>query len=137
MRAEAGSDAHTIDTRLEAAAEAWGSFWNSGNLYDARHVEPLMTVTGNDIAKVLRRQGNGKALGVDGGGARELLALPHRWLKQLGHFMGEWEAAGRCPGTLRQVIYAVIPQPEATAESQLRPIGLPPYVYRVWMAMRK
>lgn len=51
---------------------------------------------------------------------------------------GSLWANGRLPGaglTLRQVIYARLTTPKAAAESQLRPIGLLPYMYRLWWAV--
>ncbi len=48
-----------------------------------------------------------------------------------------WERAQRWPGALRYSVTALIPKPGAQLEHQLRPIGVLPYVYRVWMAIRK
>lgn len=41
MRAEAGMDDHTIETRLEAAAKAWEELWAGGGAYEAQTAETL------------------------------------------------------------------------------------------------
>lgn len=62
--------------------------------------------------------------GADGWGTAKLCALPNAWLDRLGEFMGQWAREGRWPATPRNVIYTVMPTPEAQNESQRRPIGL-------------
>lgn len=54
-----------------------------------------------------------------------------------GKLMGRLEEAGTWPESIRRVIYAMIPKSKAENEAQLRPKGLLPYIYRVWMAIRK
>lgn len=60
---------------MEAAAKLRGF---SGHPYDAMNAEPLTSITGGDIAKVLHRQGRGKDRGAYGWGAKELFAPQHR-----------------------------------------------------------
>lgn len=57
-----GTDDHTIGTRLEVAADAWGDLWTGGIPDDVREAEPLAPIIGDDIAKILRRQGGGMSL---------------------------------------------------------------------------
>lgn len=54
-----------------------------------------------------------------------------------GRMMVRWEDAGAWTIALKQVVYSVVPTPNAEHEAGLRPIGLLPYVCRVWMATRK
>lgn len=49
----------------------------------------------------------------------------------------DWEDEGAWPDALKQDKCSMIPKPKAEDEAGLRPIGLLPYVYRVWMAIRK
>lgn len=83
------------------------------------------------------RQGTGKAKGADGWSPKELAALPLSRLDALGRMIGHWEAAGRWPDALRNVVFSMIPKPNAETEAGLRPIGLLSYVYRVCMVIRK
>lgn len=63
--------------------------------------------------------------------------LPDASLGALGRMMGEWDDTGAWPETPRQVIYSMMPKAKAENEAGLRPIGLLPYVIRVWLAIRK
>ena len=46
------------------------------------------------------------------------------------------EKAQKWPDRLNPII-ALIPKEGAESEGQLRPIAILPYIYRVWMAIRK
>ena len=87
--------------------------------------------------KVLRRFPAHKARGTDHWQPRELLVLPRvlkeellKWLHRCEE-TGEWQEGFACS------LVTLIAKPGAQHEGQLRPIGLLPYVYRVWMKMRK
>ena len=64
-------------------------------------------------------------------------ALPQAWTDQLAEFHSQWEAEGHCPLTIRRADVALIGKGEAQTEARVRPIGILPYIYRVWMAIRK
>lgn len=98
---------------------------------------PLADITGADLKKFLRPQGSGKAKGADGWSPRELDALPERWLDSLGRQMRNWEQAALWPEALRHANFSMRPKANVEIEARLRSIGLLPYVYRAWMAIRK
>ena len=78
-----------------------------------------------------------KSRGADGWGPHELGSLPLAYLRNLSTLIANWEAAGRWPEELCQILVFLMPKPGAMTEAQLRPIGLLPYVYRAWLASRK
>ena len=47
------------------------------------------------------------------------------------------EQKGKWPRLLTQVIVALIPKDGAKTEADLRPIGLTPIIYRLWVCVRK
>lgn len=111
--------------------------WAGGAAYTRTHGGALDPIERNTIRRVLEKQGAGKARVADGWGPAELAMLPDTWLEALGSMMGEWGRQGEWPRALRHVIFSMIPEAEAETEAGLRPIGLLPYVYLVWMAIRK
>lgn len=100
---------HTIETRLQRATDAWGALWDGGDAYEPGLAEPLEPIMARAIRTVMRRQGTCKSRGAGGSLARLPMPSP----------------------------VATIPGSKAETEAQLRPIGLLPYIYRVWMAIRK
>lgn len=111
--------------------------WAGGAAYNRQDSAPLDPIDGTMIRHALRRRGAGKAREADGWGLEEPTLLPDAWLDALGRMMGQWKDEGAWPTALKQVMYSMIPKPKAEYEAGLRPIGLLPYVYRVWMAIRK
>ena len=55
----------------------------------------------------------------------------------LGRIFNLVESTGAWPHILSTTLVALIPKDGAKAEADLRPIGLTPIVYRVWMCLRK
>ena len=94
-------------------------------------------MTGRGLKRILMRMSAKKARGLDHWGPEELRALPVEMLGALACVMNKMECEGRWPEALRQVVVALNPKPKATHEGQLRPIGLLPMVYRLWMAFRR
>ena len=78
-----------------------------------------------------------EAAGLDHWRPDELQQLPHEAFEQLADFCRRCEIAGKWPEALRGFTVALIHKPKATHEGALRPIGLLPYIYRIWMAVRK
>lgn len=70
-------------------------------------------MTGAALREVLQRQGNDKAKGADWSSPRELALLRHSWLNALGSMVGCWEAVGKWPEALRNVIFSMIPESKA------------------------
>ena len=58
-------------------------------------------------------------------------------LQALAKLCGLVEAAGRWPPALSITLTAPTPKEVARAEAELRPTGLTPIIYRVWMCVRK
>ena len=89
------------------------------------------------MRKVLTKLSGRKAKGPDGRGPKELLTLPTAWTDQLANFYNDCEHNGTWPQALLTCVIALIPNPGATTEAQLRPIGIMPYIYRTWVAARR
>lgn len=51
--------------------------------------------------------------------------------------MGRWGHDSMWAQDLRHVIFSVIPKAKAKTDTQMRSIGLLPYIYRAWKAIRK
>lgn len=135
MRAEPDREAFTIETRLHKAAEALVELWAGCEAHAPGHTEPLAATTAEDL-----RADDDKEparLEVRMVETKKLLALPRRWPAKLGELVVRWEAAGAWPESIRRALYAMIPKSKAENEAQLRPIGLLPYAYRVWISIRK
>ena len=78
-----------------------------------------------------------KALGTDSWAVLELRLLSPQLLQGLAGFCSKAEVEGRWPPVLCSTIVALVPKEGARTEAELRPIGLTPIVYRVWMCARK
>ncbi len=78
-----------------------------------------------------------KALGADSWHVLELRALPKRLLEDLARFLNMVEEAGAWPTELAMTVIALVPKEGAMTEAELRPIGLTPVIYRLWMCIRK
>ena len=63
--------------------------------------------------------------------------LSPQLLQGLAYFLNKVEQAGRWPAALCVTLIALIPKEGAQTEGELRPIGLTPVIYRVWMCIRK
>ncbi len=50
--------------------------------------------------------------------------------------MNEAELDGEWPEEIRIAIIALMTKEGASHEGELRPIGMLPYIYRIWMAIR-
>ena len=87
--------------------------------------------------KVLRNFPAHKARGTDHWQPKELLVLPRILKEELIKWMQKCEETGEWPEDFSHTLVTLIAKPGAQHEGQLRPIGLLPYVYRVWMKMRK
>jgi hypothetical protein len=79
---------------------------------------------------------DGKAKGVDGWSPAELRSLPRSYSQGLAELLNLIEKEKKWPEGLNPII-ALIPKEGPKSEGQLRPIAILPYIYRVWMAIRK
>ena len=79
---------------------------------------------------------DGKAKGTDSWSPAELRALSRRHLEVLADILNDIEEKRAWPRGMGPIV-ALIPKDGAESEGQLRPIAILPYVYRVWMAVRK
>ena len=77
------------------------------------------------------------ALGTDNWTTPELRLLSPQLLQGLADFYTQAEAEGSWPAVLCSTIVALIPKDGAQTEAELRPTGLTPIMYRVWMCARK
>ena len=80
---------------------------------------------------------DGKAKGYDSWTPAELRALPDTLLHALASLLNDSEELGKWPTLMGRPIIALIPKPGAEHEGEMRPIALLPYVYRLWMCVRK
>ena len=99
--------------------------------------EPPKPIQLSDVRHVLRCVNPNRALGADQWHFRELAALPDQFLERLAKFYNMVEKEGQWPPPLRQTLVALIPKDGAKTELELRPIGLTPIIYRLWMCIRK
>eukprot|EP00972_Heterocapsa_arctica_P018715 2768944-Heterocapsa_arctica.AAC.1 len=93
-------------------------------------------ITEDEIRRVVNRLVDGKAKGVDGWSPAELRSLSREHLQGLAELLNLIEKQQKWPNVLNPII-ALIPKEGAESEGQLRPIAILPYIYRVWMAIRK
>lgn len=94
----------TIATRLEDVAEAWGNLWRGGEEYTAKTGEALKPITGEELRRVLVRQGTGKAKGAGGWRPKELAALAHDLARRPSGGLsdsGRPSVGGRTPAGMR------------------------------------
>ena len=76
-----------------------------------------------------------KACGLDGWRPSELYALPAKAKQQLIDYFHHAEALGEWCPQMKHILIAPIPKAGATHEGQLRPIGILPMLYRVYMKL--
>ena len=126
-----------IPERLRRASGIWGALWASDSTVPSVPVTALPPIELGALRQVLRRLPPRKAPGLDHWQPRELMQLPDEALEALIRQYHLWELKGAWPTALRAVRVALTPKGKATAEAELRPIGILPYIYRVWMAVRK
>eukprot|EP00972_Heterocapsa_arctica_P025561 3762618-Heterocapsa_arctica.AAC.1 len=92
-------------------------------------------ITEDEVRRVVNNLADGKAEGIDGWSPAELRALSRTHIKGLTDIFNKVENNKRWHGL--HPIIALIAKEGAEHEGQLRPIAILPYVYRVWMAVRK
>ena len=98
----------------------------------------LAPITGDKVRRVIRYMSdNNKAKGKGGWSIPELRALTKADTDALAQFYNNAEAQRRFPKTLPGPIIALLDKPSALDEGELRPIAILPYIYRIWMAVRK
>ena len=78
-----------------------------------------------------------KALGAGHWAVEELRALPLPFLEGLASFLNMVEGQGCWPTPLQTTLVVMIPKEGAIKESEMRPIGLTPMIYRVWAKTRQ
>eukprot|EP00972_Heterocapsa_arctica_P107123 15783462-Heterocapsa_arctica.AAC.1 len=93
-------------------------------------------ITGNEVRIVVNNLADGKAKVIDGWSPAELRAISRTHIKGLTDILNRVKKYQRWPHGLHPII-ALIAKEGAEHEGQLRPIAILPYVYRVWMAVRK
>eukprot|EP00972_Heterocapsa_arctica_P079732 11748284-Heterocapsa_arctica.AAC.1 len=95
-------------------------------------MEPIIA---DEIRRVVNRLVDGRAKGVDSWSPAELRALSYSRVEGLPDILNMSRMRG-WPEWMNPII-AFIPKGGAEHEGQLGPIAILPYVYRVWMAVRK
>lgn len=126
-----------VKDRFKIAAEAWGDLWKPdkvsvGELPDGK----LDPITWEEIEAVVNHLSDGKAKGTDSWSPAELRSPSKSHLRVLSDILNNIETQRRWPKGMGPVV-ALIPKDGVESEGQLRPIAILPYVYRVWMAVRK
>ena len=118
---------------------------NSGEAYGANpskvggHYPPagLPLIAGEQIRELINYIPDGKAKGADFWSEAELRFLTDAHLEGLAKVLNLSEKEGRWPKNMGGPIIALIPKKRAEHEGQMRRIALLPYVYRIWMSVRK
>ena len=127
----------SVRERLKVASQAWGDLWKSETVEIAELPEgKLDPITWEEIESVVNHLSDGKAKGTDSWSPAELRALSKRHLEVLADILNDVEERRVWPRGMGPIV-ALIPKDGAESEGQLRPIAILPYVYRVWMAVRK
>ena len=89
------------------------------------------------LQNVLKHLLKNKSLGPDHWHPHEVRFLLNMYQVKLIEILHQVEKEGRWPENLRYSTVTLTPKPKATHEGQLRPIGLLPMIYRIWMSVRK
>eukprot|EP00972_Heterocapsa_arctica_P020261 2989334-Heterocapsa_arctica.AAC.1 len=92
-------------------------------------------ITEDEVRRVVNNLADGTAKGVDGWSPAELRALSRTHFQGLMDILNKVEQL-KWPEGLDPII-ALIPKEGADNEGQRRPIYILPYIYRVWMAVRR
>eukprot|EP00972_Heterocapsa_arctica_P034966 5147155-Heterocapsa_arctica.AAC.1 len=93
-------------------------------------------ISKDEVRRVVNNLADGKANGVDGWSPAELRVLSRTHIKGLNNILNKVETCQRWPHGLHPII-ALIAKEGAENEGQFRPIAILPYIYKVWMAIRK
>ena len=94
-------------------------------------------IKAKQIQAALKRMSVNKAIGLDHWHPRELRVLPEETIEALADIYNSTERLGRWPHQVRNALVAMIPKDGAQLEADMRPMGLLPCIYRVWMCVRK
>jgi len=65
------------------------------------------------------------------------MVLPAIFKRKLLEIYQEAEEKGKWPQQLRYNMVSLVTKANEIQEGQLRPIGLLPFIYRIWMCLRK
>ena len=141
LAAGSGSNPTDLGRRLEQAADAWGAIWQEhpracSPLPGAGSPPPLPPLTTEELALVLRHAPD-KARGPDGWLPSELRKLPAPAIAELVDLLNHFEASRSWPEALLTVSVVLLPKPHQASEADMRPIGLLPMIYRLWVAARQ
>ena len=124
--------------RVTKAEQEWGQLWALQEAYTPNTtIERLPKLAVTDLGAVLCRFPKGKAGGSDHWQPGELLALPHAYKLGLLRWMVSREQEGVWPHSFNGALIALLDKEGARHEGQLRPICLLPYIYRIWMKLRR
>eukprot|EP00972_Heterocapsa_arctica_P069581 10281138-Heterocapsa_arctica.AAC.1 len=93
-------------------------------------------ITEDKIRRVINILVDGKAKGVDGWSPAEPRALSRTHIQGLAELLNLIGKEQKWLDGVNPII-ALIPKEGAESEGQLRLIAILPYIYRVWMAIRK
>ena len=102
-----------------------------------RAASALAPITGDRVRRVIRHLSDNKAKGKDSWSIPELRALSKADTDALAQFYNNCETERKWPRNSLRPIVALLDKESAIDEGDLRPIAILPYVYRVWMALRK
>ena len=95
--------------------------------------EPLSPLSIKKFRDALFTFANGTGLGWDGIHPRALLRLPDEVIAQWMALMLKCERTGQWPDEAGLVVVVLLPKPDGG----FRPIGLLPFLPRVWMRVRR
>ena len=139
VKMSVGDSGADITDRLKRAVEAWSAIWNDSEAgaYVPKFGDVLPPITGERVRSVINKMPDGKSKGYDSWAPNELRALTDAHMDALAELLNNCEDQGRWPRAMGKPIIALIPKKGAESEGQMRPIALLPYVYRVWMCVRK
>ena len=127
----------SMKDRLEHAKNEWTQYWDTDIDCPPLPVRPPPRITVEQFNRTVRHMSDNKAKGVDGWRPSEIAALPRKAKQQLIDYYHHAEQVGSWGPQMQHVLIALIPKPGATHEGQLRPIGILPMLYRIYMKIRR
>jgi hypothetical protein len=135
-----GSDTKpaSLQQAVDAEAEIWAKLWKCTDRYDLDDIKPSMksypgAITADMVKEACRSFPSQTGLGPDAIQPRAVLRLSDNGIEALASILTAIELTGEWPLFTQLVMTVLLPK----ADGGLRPIGLFPTVYRIWMRCRR
>ena len=128
----------SLQAAVELEAKTWAKLWKVGLRYDFEQIKPPEDQHPGDITATMLRHACltfpiHTGLGADALQPRAILRLSDEGIEALARILTAIERTGEWPWFTQLVMTVLIPK----SDGGLRPIGLFPTLYRVWMRCRR